>query len=670
MNSKLVVFEAIRKRKGGGTLLAVHEDFNPKLVEEYSDEFELIVVEITTEDQNIRIITGYGPQENWEEPKRLPFFIALETEVEKAELAGRSVIIEIDANSKLGPSYISGDPHDMTPNGCLLDGIIKRHNLTVGNGTSKCEGTITRSRRTRKGIEQSVIDFLMFSSDLTKHFVSMHIDEKRKHVLTRIRKTKQGIKVKESDHNVLLSKFKCKVKPSDKDVTEVYNLKSKECQAKFKKYTSETNMLSSSVTEEGDIDTVVNRFMKKLEGCIAINFKKVRVRDNKKQQDNTLYDKMRMLKDKDDPESKIELEKVKIEIAEAASKNFIKMKLELSKIKPGEGKIDSKQLWKLKKKLCPRSRDALSVMNDKNGNLISSEKASKERALEVYKERLQGNNIESHLEGLEKDTNLLCKIRVKTSQRNKTEAWTMDDLKEALKQLGNDKSRDPEGHINEIFKESVAGTDLLKATLRIMNLIKKTQKYPHILEKCNISSIHKKKSKRDFENYRGIFRVQILRSILDRLMYNDCYYTIDNNITDGNVGARKQRSVRDNIFVISAIINSVSSGSCPPIQVQVMDVEKCFDKLWLQACINALYEAGINHDHLNLLYIENKQAQIAVKINDKLSARIRVRDLGMQGSVWGSIQCTTLMDRLNKTAMSDKSLQYNYKQDPNIPIGI
>ena len=152
------------------------------------------------------------------------------------------------------------------------------------------------------------------------------------------------------------------------------------------------------------------------------------------------------------------------------------MKLELSKIKPGEGKIDSKQLWKLKKKLCPRSRDALSVMKDKHGNIISSDKAIKERALEVYKDRLRGNKIEIHLEELEKDTNLLCEIRVKTSQRNKTQPWTMDDLKQVLKQLGNDKSRDPEGHINEIFKVSVGRTDLLEATLKIMKLIKKKQK--------------------------------------------------------------------------------------------------------------------------------------------------------------------------------------------------
>ena len=156
----------------------------------------------------------------------------------------------------------------------------------------------------------------------------------------------------------------------------------------------------------------------------------------------------------------------------------------------------------------------------------------------------------------------------------------MEDLKEVLKQLGKDKSRDPEGLANKKFKEDVAGFNLLDALLKLMNMIKTKQKYPKVLEKSNIVSIHKKKSKREFENYRCIFRVQIVRSILERLMYNDSFYTIDSNLTDGNVGARKHRNVRDNIFVISAIINSVEKGNSSPIQVQVMDAIKCFDKLY------------------------------------------------------------------------------------------
>ena len=58
--------------------------------------------------------------------------------------------------------------------------------------------------------------------------------------------------------------------------------------------------------------------------------------------------------------------------------------------------------------------------------------------------------------------------------------------------------------------------------------------------------------------------MQILRSIFDRLMYNDSYYTIYGSITYGNFGRRKNRGVRDNIFVISAIINSVKQGDSNP----------------------------------------------------------------------------------------------------------
>ena len=316
-----------------------------------------------------------------------------------------------------------------------------------------------------------------------------------------------------------------------------------------------------------------------------------------------MYEKMRVLKNKKDDESQTELAKVIEAIAEYAENNFQKVKDELSKLKTDEGKLNQRQIWKLKKKLCPKLRDPQSAMSYAHGTLITSDKAIQQRALDVYAERLKGNEIEPHLKGLEDDINTLCDLRVKLAQSNKTEEWTMEDLKEVLKHMDKDKSRDPEGYANEIFKDEAAGSDLLEALLKLMNMIKAKQRYPLVLEKCNITSIHKKKSKTDFGNYRGIFRVQVLRSILDRLVHNDSYYTIDSNLTDGNVGARKQRSVRDNIFVIGAMTNSVVNGRSAPIQVQVVDAIKCFDKLWLQDCIKSLYEAGVTHDHLHLLYI-------------------------------------------------------------------
>ena len=51
--------------------------------------------------------------------------------------------------------------------------------------------------------------------------------------------------------------------------------------------------------------------------------------------------------------------------------------------------------------------------------------------------------------------------------------------------------------------------------------------------------------------------MSIFRSILDRLIYNDECEVLDSNLTDCNVGARKERNIRDNIFVIKAITNAV-----------------------------------------------------------------------------------------------------------------
>ena len=60
-----IIFESIRKNKEkGGTLLGIHNGLNPVLIEEYSETFELIVTEINVENKKIRVMTGYGPQEN------------------------------------------------------------------------------------------------------------------------------------------------------------------------------------------------------------------------------------------------------------------------------------------------------------------------------------------------------------------------------------------------------------------------------------------------------------------------------------------------------------------------------------------------------------------------------------------------------------------------------
>ena len=97
------------------------------------------MVEVKIHNKEIRILTGYGSQEHWNEAERLPFFLALEEEIIKAELQGTSIIIQMDSNSKLGPGLIPSNPHEQTGNGKILSGIIQRHGLVVANSlTAVC----------------------------------------------------------------------------------------------------------------------------------------------------------------------------------------------------------------------------------------------------------------------------------------------------------------------------------------------------------------------------------------------------------------------------------------------------------------------------------------------------------------------------------------------------
>ena len=296
-------------------------------------------------------------------------------------------------------------------------------------------------------------------------FKSLLIDEERKHVLTKIRKTKKGTVVKESDHNVLITEFNTSFISNKKNTKlELYNIKNSDCQEKFKAYTSNTNMLSSVFDSEEDLNILTKRFIKKLDGCIKHSFRKVRVSNNKPSDEEKLYDNMRKLKGKEDEQSVQKLNEVIDAIAVHAENKYNKVVKELEEMKPEGRKINSQKFWKLKRKVCPKTRDPPTAMMDREGNLITNKNATDDRAIEVFTERLKPNRMKEHLKSLEETENKLCDMRLKLSKLKKTEPWSLEDLEKVFKELEKDKSRDAIGHANEIFK--CAGSDLKLAVLK------------------------------------------------------------------------------------------------------------------------------------------------------------------------------------------------------------
>ena len=92
--------------------------------------------------------------------------------------------------------------------------------------------------------------------------------------------------------------------------------------------------------------------------------------------------------------------------------------------------------------------------------------------------------------------------------------------------------------------------------------------------------INKKGERDSYILYRGIFRATVFSDILNKLIHNDEYKAINKNLMDGNVWSRKRRNVRDNLFVI-AVMNAAKQSKTETIDINVYDVQKCFDTMWL-----------------------------------------------------------------------------------------
>ena len=336
------IFEAIRKKSKGGSMIGAHKALKPVLIKEHSDEYELIVIEIKVRNREIRVITGYGPQESWNEEQRIPFFVALEEEIVKAELFGKSVILEMDSNSKLGPSFIKSDPHSQSPNGKILSEMIIRQGLVVVNGLdNKCTGAITRMRVTKDNTERSIIVHVIITEDMEEDLESLVVDEERNHVLTRFTKSKNGIKETKSDHNVLITKFKLKWNRRMKsNRIELYNLKNKDDQKKFKEITSHETYLSEVFDNIDNLNCATDEFIRRLNKVIKDTFKKIRIKDKPNKEIEELFEKRKLLRNKKDNISKIMLEDVEVKLAEkCAETNFNKIKAEISKIDVDEGDL-------------------------------------------------------------------------------------------------------------------------------------------------------------------------------------------------------------------------------------------------------------------------------------------------------------------------------------------
>ena len=80
-----------------------------------------------------------------------------------------------------------------------------------------------------------------------------------------------------------------------------------------------------------------------------------------------------------------------------------------------------------------------------------------------------------------------------------------------------------------------------------------------------------------------------------------------------NIGARKGQNIHDHLFVLNGVMKEAVQNKLKNIDIQIVDIEKRFDKMSYRETANDLYEAGVQDDKLLLIARSNEKCKVAVK---------------------------------------------------------
>ena len=319
--------------------------------------------------------------------------------------------------------------------------------------------------------------------------------------------------------------------------------------------------------------------------------------------------------------------------------------------------VNIAEMWKLKKSIWPKKQESLPGGKINNqGHMVTDSEEIKELYFNEFKERLRSRPSHPDLKEIHEVKEELFKLKLEKAKTKVSSDWTMKDLEDVLKQIQKGKSRDPEGISREVFHPSVKGENLKKSILIMFNLMKKQGTIPNFMKRAIISPIPKKGSPFKLSNERGIFIVNSVRILLMKLIYNSNYNTIEDNMSESNIGSRKNRSSIDHIFVINSIIHEqLLSTKNSPIQIQICDFQQMFDGMDLKEAISNLFDSGVKDDHLPLIYEANKNIKIQVKTPNGLTVEQTLKENVLQGDTLSSIIASNQVDTIGKELLKEKN---------------
>ena len=103
----------------------------------------------------------------------------------------------------------------------------------------------------------------------------------------------------------------------------------------------------------------------------------------------------------------------------------------------------------------------------------------------------------------------------------------------------------------------------------------------------------------------------------------------------------------DHLITLKQTINEIKKKG-KTAYVVFLDVQKAYDKAWLDAILYALHESGVTGKNLSIARKMNTNLTARIQTRHGPTRKIKIRDSIRQGGVLSVIEYANLMDEISK----------------------
>jgi len=224
-------------------------------------------------------------------------------------------------------------------------------------------------------------------------------------------------------------------------------------------------------------------------------------------------------------------------------------------------------------------------------------------------------HFDEHLNGAEEQAAEIGDISI-ASNEEAVPTPTMNDVKEAIKQLKNNKAAGKDGLPPELFKFGPG--KLVRLVHRIIVKIWEMEQLPEEWKDGVICPIYKKGDKLDCENYRAITITNAAYKILSQLLFRRLSPLANRFVGSYQAGFTDGRSTTDQIFTLRQILQKCREYQIPTHHLFI-DFKAAYDSIDRAQLWQIMHENGFPEKLIRLIQATMDGVKCSVRISGALS---------------------------------------------------